>query len=154
MRWYVFQNSSILTYFKLIFHFCTHWKPTCFTSIFHFFTPLKTSENLGFSDIFREYRNGLLVKNESNNLLLWLILSILLMSVFDKICCQFKGLLIFFSQDQMFIAELFVYMLWSPQLMHWYISLLKQQAVCSPVFRWCFLDSCRVFPRIEFLKCL
>ena len=30
---------------------------TLFAPIFHFYTPLKTSENLRFSDVFRGYRN-------------------------------------------------------------------------------------------------
>ena len=33
---------------------------THFNSTFHFYTPLKTSENQRFSDIFRGYRNGTL----------------------------------------------------------------------------------------------
>ena len=36
----------------------THFQP-----MFHFCAPLKTSENIGFSDISRGYRSGTLVEN-------------------------------------------------------------------------------------------
>ena len=37
-----------------------------FQPMFHFYTPLKTSENRRFSDVFREYRSGILVENVLN----------------------------------------------------------------------------------------
>ena len=36
---------------------------TDFQPMFHFYTPLKTSENLGFSDVFRGYKSQTLVEN-------------------------------------------------------------------------------------------
>ena len=43
--------GSILTHFRLMFHF---------------FNPLKTSESQRFSDVFRGYRSGTLVENGLN----------------------------------------------------------------------------------------
>ena len=36
---------------------------TYFKPMFHFYTPLKISENLWFADVFRGYRNGTMVCN-------------------------------------------------------------------------------------------
>lgn len=38
----------------------------------NFYTPLKTSENLRFSDVFKAYRGGTLVKNGLNKFLICL----------------------------------------------------------------------------------
>ena len=38
----------------------------------NFYTPLKTSENLRFSDVFNAYRGGTLVKNGLNKFLVYL----------------------------------------------------------------------------------
>ena len=46
--------GSILTYFRLMFHF---------------FNPLKTSESQRFSDVFRGYGSGTLVENGLNSYL-------------------------------------------------------------------------------------
>ena len=48
-------------YLTLIGEVLTHFQP-----MFHFCTPLKTSENRRFSDAFRGYRSGTLVENELN----------------------------------------------------------------------------------------
>ena len=66
-------SSSI----SLLFHSCLTWAPlssnvqmitlTHFQPTFHFYTPWKTSENWRFSDVFKGYRSGTLVKNRLTN---------------------------------------------------------------------------------------
>ena len=47
-------NNDFLTHFQLMFHF---------------YTPLKASENLMFSNVFRVYRGGTVVQNGLSSLL-------------------------------------------------------------------------------------
>ena len=51
---------------------CIFLKLTLFMPIFHYYTPPKTLENLCFSDVFREYRSGILTWKGLTHLLLFL----------------------------------------------------------------------------------